>query len=51
MVLTNCAEKAYVNRCKSAGADYFFDKTRQFAQFCEVLREGAHPDHQQIPAP
>lgn len=39
IVLTNCTEKAYVNRCKRAGADYFFDKTFQFMQFCDVLRE------------
>lgn len=43
MVLTNCTEQAYVNRCKRAGADYFFDKTLQLMQFCEVLRERACP--------
>lgn len=53
MVLTNCAEKAYANRCKRGGTDYFFDKTLQIDQFCEVLREWAHidrqPNHGEIP--
>lgn len=44
MMLTNCAGEAYVNRCKRAGADYFFDKTLQLMQFCEVLRGWTHPD-------
>ncbi len=44
-VLTNCAEKAYVNRCKRAGADYLFDKTLQLTQFFDVLRELAHPEN------
>lgn len=44
MVLTNCTGKAYVNRCKRAGADCFFDKTLQLTQFCETLQEWAHPD-------
>ena len=44
MVLTNCAGKAYVNRCKRGGADYFFDKTLQIEQFCDVLQEWAHSD-------
>lgn len=42
VVLTNCTEKAYVNRCKRAGADYFFDKSLQFMQFHDVLRECAY---------
>lgn len=45
LVLTNCTEKAYANRCKRAGADYFFDKTFQFMQFHDVLREWAHFGH------
>lgn len=42
IVLTNCTEKVYVNRCKRAGADYFFDKTLQLMQFLEALQELAH---------
>lgn len=38
VVLTNCSENAYVDRCMNAGADYFFDKSLQYMQFCEVLR-------------
>lgn len=44
VILTNCTEKAYINRCKGAGADYFFDKSLQFRQFHDALRELAHPD-------
>jgi len=41
MVLTNCAEQAYVKRCKNAGADYFFDKSFQYRQFQDALQEYA----------
>lgn len=44
MMLTNCTEQAYVNRCKRAGADYFFDKAFHLMQLCEVLRAWAHHD-------
>ena len=43
MVLTNCTEEAYINRCKRARADYFFDKTHQLMQVRDVLWEWAHP--------
>ena len=46
IMLTNCTEKAYVNRCKRAGADRFFDKSLQFRQFHDVLREWAQFDCQ-----
>jgi len=42
MVLTNCYEKAYVDRCIRLGADYFFDKFFQYTQFCDALRNLAH---------
>lgn len=45
MVLTNCTEKAYVNRCKRAGADFFFSKSLQFMQFCDALQGLAHPEN------
>ena len=44
VVLTNCSENAYVDRCMNAGADYFFDKSFQYLQFREILQEWAHPD-------
>ncbi len=37
MVLTNCTDRFYVNACKRANADFFFDKTFQFAQVREVF--------------
>ena len=37
MVLTNYIDDFYVKRCKSAGADYFFDKTFQFSQVRAVF--------------
>lgn len=43
IVLTNCTEEAYINRCKRAGADYFFDKTLQLTQFCDALRNMGTP--------
>src|SRR5665811_764793 len=30
MVLTNCTDEFYVDACKRANADYFFDKSFQF---------------------
>jgi DNA-binding NarL/FixJ family response regulator len=43
MVLTNYTDEFYVNRCMSAGADYFFDKSFQFMQARAVFWELAHP--------
>jgi DNA-binding NarL/FixJ family response regulator len=37
MVLTNCNGEAYVNACKRANADYFFDKSFQFMEVREVF--------------
>ena len=37
MVLTNCNGEEYVNACKRANADYFFDKSFQFMQVREVF--------------
>ena len=42
MVLTNYSEPAYVDRCMRLGADYFFDKSLQYAQFREALLNLAH---------
>ncbi len=39
MVLTNYTDEIYVNRCMSAGADYFFDKTIEFTRVGAVLRQ------------
>ena len=44
MVLTGCTGEAYVNRCRLAGADCFFDKASQIEQLCGVLQEWAQPD-------
>ncbi len=37
MVLTNCIDEFYVDACKRANADYFFDKSFQFMQVREVF--------------
>jgi len=37
MVLTNCTDEFYVDACKRAKADYFFDKSFQFMQVREVF--------------
>jgi DNA-binding NarL/FixJ family response regulator len=37
MVLTNCNGEAYVNACRRANADYFFDKSFQFMEIREVF--------------
>ncbi len=37
MVLTNCNDEFYVDACKRANADYFFDKSFQFMQVREVF--------------
>lgn len=39
MVLTHYSSKEYAGRCKSIGADYFFDKSFQLAQTREALRQ------------
>lgn len=37
MVLTNCTDEIYVDACKRANADYFFDKSFQFMKAREVF--------------
>lgn len=37
LVFTNHANEFYANRCKHAGADYFFDKSFQFSRIRSVL--------------
>lgn len=37
LVFTNHINEFYVNRCKHAGADYFFDKSFQFSRLRSVL--------------
>jgi len=37
MVLTNCNGEEYVNACKRANADYFFDKSFQFMEARDVF--------------
>jgi DNA-binding NarL/FixJ family response regulator len=44
MVFTHYTDEFYVDRCKRAGADYFFDKTNQLMQLRDVLLEWAYPD-------
>jgi DNA-binding NarL/FixJ family response regulator len=39
MVLTNCTDEFYVEACKRANADYFFDKSFQFMQVREVFAD------------
>jgi DNA-binding NarL/FixJ family response regulator len=40
VVLTNHTGPAYEVRCRVLGADYFFDKSRQFHRAVEVVRAG-----------
>lgn len=42
MVLTNCTDEFYVDACKRANADYFFDKSFQFMQVREVFLNWDH---------
>jgi DNA-binding NarL/FixJ family response regulator len=47
MVLTNCNGELYVEACKRANADYFFDKSFQFMQVREVFlnwNKASQPD-------
>lgn len=37
MVLTNCTGEFYLDACKRAHADYFFDKSFHFMQIREVI--------------
>lgn len=39
MVLTNCNDEPYVEACKRAKADFFFDKSFQFMQVREVFAD------------
>ena len=45
MVLTNCNGELYVDACKRANADYFFDKSFQFMQVREVFWNWEHDGH------
>ena len=45
MVLTNCNDELYVDACKRANADYFFDKSFQFMQVREVFSNWSHAGH------
>ena len=45
MVLTNCTDEFYVDACKRANADYFFDKSFQFMQVREVFLNWNHSGH------
>ncbi len=39
IVLTNCTEDEYVEACRKAHADYFFDKSFQFMRVRDVFAE------------
>jgi DNA-binding NarL/FixJ family response regulator len=45
MVLTNCTDEIYVDACKRANADYFFDKSFQFMEVREVFLNWDHAGH------
>jgi DNA-binding NarL/FixJ family response regulator len=45
MVLTNCNGELYVDACKRANADYFFDKSFQFMQVREVFLKWDRASH------
>ena len=42
IVLTNFTSSQYRDRCMEMGADYFFDKSREYDRVCDVLEEMAH---------
>lgn len=42
MVLTGCTDEFYADRCKRAGADYFFDKAFQLTWVRAALRQWGH---------
>lgn len=44
MVLTNYTDEFYFNRCKGAGADYFFDKSFQFMKVGAALWQLVHAE-------
>jgi DNA-binding NarL/FixJ family response regulator len=39
IVLTNCIHAEFRRRCEQAGADYFFEKFREFDQAARVLQK------------
>ncbi len=45
MVLTNCNGDLYVDACKRAKADYFFDKSFQFMEVREVFANWNNAGH------
>ena len=44
IVFTHYTDEICIDRCKRAGADYFFDRSFQFTQLREVLWKWAHTD-------
>lgn len=46
LVLTNFTSPQYRSRSMEMGADYFFDKAREYDRLCEVLAEIASRDTQ-----
>lgn len=44
MVVTYYSDEYYADRCKRAGADYFFDKSFQLAQVRAVFWQWVHTD-------
>ncbi|MGA8863997.1 MAG: response regulator transcription factor [Gallionella sp.] len=45
VVLTNCSGDLYVDACKRANADYFFDKSFQFMEVREVFANWNQAGH------
>ena len=43
IMLTNLAHQAYREKCLRLGAEYFFDKSAQFDQAVEVIRQISRP--------
>lgn len=44
IVFTRYTDESCIDRCKRAGADYFFDKSFQLMQLREILWKWAHTD-------
>jgi DNA-binding NarL/FixJ family response regulator len=43
IVLTNNANEPYRVACLGRGADYFFDKSKQFDEMIDLLKDLSHP--------
>lgn len=45
MILTGCTDEFYLDRCKRAGADYFFDRAFQLTRVRAALWQWVYASH------